>query len=131
MLSFLALATAATAASVVLAQIEETTGGAWPDLLSTYGPFAPFAALLLYLLNLLWKDNKKKEDEIKRLSEAAMERVLPLVLEATRVLADAIDALNKARESHTEQKRLSDQMHSLSETIEDTIEVLKPLRKRP
>lgn len=104
--------------AVLFQSVTDPTGG-FGDLIATYGPFAPFAALLLWIMQLLWKDNKAKEAEIKRLTETAMEKVLPIVLEASRVLTDANDAVTKANVTGAEITRLTDLIKDLMRQIED------------
>lgn len=89
------------------------------DLIATYGPFAPFAALLLWLLRLLWADNKEKEHEIRELTETAMEKVIPLVLEATNILADAVETLQQVRSSQNESNEASELMEEMLRTMVD------------
>lgn len=110
----------------LLAQAADPIGGGWGDILATYGPFAPFAFLLLFILQLLWKDNKEKEAEIKRLSETAMEKVLPLVLDATRVLSQAIDALKESHERTRDTARMMDLMEDLMTNLESMRKTLTP-----
>lgn len=99
-----------------LGQTDPVAG--WGDVLATYGPFAPFAFLLLWLLQLLWKDNKEKEAEIKRLTETAMEKVLPVVLDATKVINDAHEAVKRATLTGSEIVRLHDGMNNLSDELD-------------
>lgn len=102
----------------------QSAGGGLEDLLATYGPFAPFAALLLWLLKLLWADNKEKEDEIRKLTDSAMEKVIPLVLEATATLATAVQALNDLKDREAGQKHDTDQLNALMEELLESINEL-------
>ena len=79
----------------ILAQADQTPSS-WEGILATFGPFAPFAILVLSILRILWNDNKEKDQEIRRLSNLAMEKTIPLVLESTRVLNDTTEILQKA-----------------------------------
>lgn len=116
--------------ALVLAQGETGVPGGLSDAIATYGPFAPFAALLLWLLNLLWKDNKEKEKEIRRLTETAMERVIPLVLDATKVLTEAIEALREVRGRQQETQRLTILISDLMNVMEDLQQVMEIRTRR-
>lgn len=110
----------------------DPTGG-WGDVVATYGPFAPFAMVLLWIAQLLWKDNKEKDAEIKRLTETAMEKVIPLVVDATKVLQEAIEALRSVKDHQYDDQRLRILMHELVEVLEEhkmDLEAAKP-RPRP
>lgn len=124
--------------SVIWTQINvlyaQAAAGGLEDLLATYGPFAPFAALLLWLLKLLWADNKEKEDEIRNLTDSAMEKVIPLVLEATATLASAVQALNdiKDREADTQQdtRQLNRLMEELLTSINELHSLLRTVKRQ-
>lgn len=103
----------------------QTAGGGLEDLLATYGPFAPFAALLLWLLKLLWADNKEKEDEIRKLTDSAMEKIIPLVLEATATLVTAVQALNDLKERETGQRHETAQLNKAMEELLSSINELQ------
>lgn len=100
------------------------------SLVATYGPFAPFAALLLWLLKLLWKDNKEKEDEIRNLTAAAMEKVIPLVLEATNVLSEAVEALQRVRENQHSTQQVAEMMEELLGAMETLQAAIRASAKR-
>lgn len=102
----------------------QAASGGLDDLLATYGPFAPFAALLLWLLKLLWADNKEKEDEIRKLTDSAMEKVIPLVLEATATLASAVRALNDLKDREAGQRHDTEQLNALMEELLESINEL-------
>lgn len=112
----------------LIAQAADPTGGGWGDILATYGPFAPFAFLLLFILQLLWKDNKEKEGEIKRLSETAMEKVLPLVLDATRVLSDAIETIKHSRDLTVDTAKMASVMEDLIANLEGVKKAIRELQ---
>lgn len=107
----------------VVGQVDPT--GGWSDIVATYGPFAPFAALLLWLVQLLWKDNKAKEEEIRRLTEAAMDKVLPVVLDATKVIADANEAVMAANLRGEDLADIRTHMKDLAEKMDDAIRALR------
>lgn len=113
----------------VLLLAQEAGGATGPsgfgDLVTTYGPFAPFATLLLWLLNLLWKENKTKDTKIEALQDAALNKVLPLVIEVQRVLADVIEALRETRPQAQQIRDLMVQIDYLTNQIEDTQTAVK------
>lgn len=115
--------------SVLAGQAVSTPAEGWGELLATYGPFAPFAALLLWLLRMLWQDNKEKEAEIKRLTETAMERIIPLVLEATKVLAEAVETLKGVKDKQNDVIRMNLLMEELSTAIEELQTEMRTLRR--
>jgi hypothetical protein len=92
------------------------------DWLSYLGPFIPFAVVVLGVVRILWQENKAKDAEIRRLTDTAMEKILPLVLEATKVLADEA-------EGRINQERMVVLMEELLENIEALRKLLP--RKRP
>jgi hypothetical protein len=100
----------------VLYAAADPTGG-WGDIVATYGPFAPVAALLLLLLQLLWKDNKEKDAEIRRLMEKAMDEVIPLVIEGSGIMKDSVSALGGLKESEYDMRRLGEEIAVLREEI--------------
>lgn len=115
---------------LVLAQSATDPTGGLGDIVATYGPFAPFAALLLWLLKLLWADNKAKEEEIRRLTEAAMEKVIPLVLEATSVLSEAVEALRRVQEDRIEGQHLDELMDELLVAVTGLHSAIKTANRR-
>lgn len=110
----------------ILAQAGPADG--WADLLATYGPFAPFAALLLWVSNLLWKDSKAKEAEIKRLTDLAMERVIPAVLESTQALQRAAEILQRAHANNDRIDNLQVDMNKLKDELSQLVLVLSMRR---
>lgn len=104
----------------------DPTGG-WGDVLAVYGPFAPFAVVLLFICNVLWKDNKEKDGEIKRLTEATMEKVLPLVIEGTRTLTETVELIKNAREW----ARSSEEASGLMEELIQSLDLRVPTKHEP
>lgn len=113
-----------------LSILAQTPGGGVEDIIATYGPFAPFAALLLWLLKLLWADNKEKEEEIRALTTTAMDKIIPLVLEATSVLASAVTALNALKDSSQDTKLLAQRMDDVLIAIEELQLILRTLERK-
>lgn len=101
--------------SPLLAQGEVVDG--WGEIVSTYGPFAPFAIFLLFVVNQLWKDNKDKESEIRKLTDTTMEKVLPVLLDATTTLKEAAEVLTRTNMTNADINRLQDHMDELSDQL--------------
>lgn len=96
---------------------QATTPDGLGGLIATYGPFAPFAALTLWLLRLLWEENKTKDVRIENLTETAMDKIVPLVLEATGVLGEAVEALGVVRDQQPDVSRIQELLEELKREV--------------
>lgn len=68
--------------------IAQASPGTGTDPIATYGPFAPVVAGLLYALRLLWADNRELRTKLEEQNGKITDRLVPLVVEATRLLGD-------------------------------------------
>lgn len=110
----------------LLGQTDPASG--WGEIVATYGPFAPFAVLLLWLLQLLWKDNKEKESEIRALTNMMMEKVLPLIMEATNVLGDAVTLMQALKNQGQDVNRMNVLMNDLMDSLDHVRRALEDKR---
>lgn len=103
--------------SVVFTQT--TNSSDLTDLVAAYGPFAPFAVLLLIILQVLWKELKVKDAKIEALTEASMNEVIPLVLEATQILGDAVEAIKQAEAGQPDADRIVHAFGRLEQEVQN------------
>lgn len=109
--------------------------GGLTGALAVYGPFAPFALLLLYILKVLWADNREKDKEIKHQTDITVERILPAVIEATRVVGNAVDilpnAVNEMESQLKDLQRLITSQDSQLRTLQDILVDLRSENQTP
>lgn len=72
------------------------SGGGWVEIVATYGIASPFVLLCLYVMREQRAEIKEVREDNRKISEAAMEKILPVSLEATNALKETAEALTAA-----------------------------------
>lgn len=76
----------------LIAQAADPSNG-WLQIVATYGIASPFVLLCLYIMKEQRAEIKELREYSRKLSDAAMDRVLPTTLEATGVMKETAEAL--------------------------------------
>lgn len=75
--------------SVAAASPSSDTSGL-ADILTVYGPFAPFAAALLAAIKVLWARIRALEEKAAADQAALFDKVVPALIESTRLNAEGV-----------------------------------------